>query len=61
MDISRVKANLGRNVIYNGVEYMLSGCIIRINEHGFYYQAEVQDLTAYHSIVICKLEDLTEI
>lgn len=60
MEISRVKANLGKKVLYNGTEYMLSGCIIRANEHGFYYQAEIQDLSAMHSIAICRLEDLME-
>lgn len=60
MDISRVKSNLGRKVFYNENEYLFSGCIIRANEQGFYYQAEIQDLTAVHSIAICKLEDLME-
>lgn len=34
MDISRVKINLGRKVLYNGIEYVLSACIIRLNEQG---------------------------
>lgn len=60
MDISQVKKNLGRMVVYNGTEYLFSGCIIRPNEHGFYYQAELQDLKANSSVVICRLPDVKE-
>ena len=62
MDISRVKLNLGRHVIYNGTEYKLTGCMIRANENGkFFYQAEIQDLNAPWSVVICKLEKINEV
>lgn len=64
MDISRVKLNLGRNVIYNGTQYKLTGCIIRADRNGagmFYYQAEIQDLKAPWSVAICRLQELTEI
>lgn len=64
MDISRVKLNLGRNVIYNGTQYKLTGCIIRVNRNGagmYYYQAEIQDLKAPWSVAICRLQELTEI
>lgn len=62
MDISRVKLNLGRNVIYNGIPYKLTGCIIRADKSGlFFYQAEIQDLKAPWSIAICRLQDLSEI
>lgn len=61
MDISRVKANLGINILYYGTEYRLSGCIIRVNALGeFFYQAEIQDLSANHSVAIVQLEDLKE-
>lgn len=61
MDISRVKINLGRNVIYNGTPYKLTGCIIRTDSAGgFFYQAEIQDLKAPWSVAICRLQDLTE-
>lgn len=60
MDISRVKKNLGKKVIYKDTEYLLSGCIIRTNENGFFYQAELQDLTASHSVLICELNELSE-
>lgn len=62
MDISRVKLNLGRKVIYNGTQYKLTGCIIRTDSAGmYYYQAEIQDLKAPWSVAICRLQDLTEI
>lgn len=61
MDISQVKKNLERKVVYNGTEYLFSGCIIRANEYsGYYYQAELQDLSAVHSVVICNLEDVEQ-
>lgn len=61
MDISQVKKNLGRKVIYNETEYLFSGCIIRPDEqHGFYYQAELQDLKANSSVIICRLPEIKE-
>lgn len=61
MDISQVKKNLGRKVVYNGTEYLLSGCIIRPDEqNGFYYQAELQDLKANSSVIICALSEVKE-
>ncbi len=61
MDISKVKMNLGRKVIYKNAEYLFSGCIMRVDENGFYYQAELQDLSATHSVRICKLNQISEI
>ena len=47
MNISEVKRNLERTVLYNGAEYILKGCIIRRNTTGrFYYQAELMDTKA---------------
>lgn len=61
MDISQVKKNLGRKVVYNGTEYLFSGCIIRPDEqNGFYYQAELQDLKANNSVIICALPEVKE-
>lgn len=60
MDISQVKKNLGRKVVYNGMEYLFSGCIIRPDGHGFYYQAELQDLKANSSVIICRLHEVKE-
>ena len=44
----------------DGVRYKLTGATIRLNEKTgeYWYQAELQDLTALHSVRICKLEDV---
>lgn len=61
MNISQVKRSLGRKVLYNGTEYILTGCIIRRCITGkFYYQAEIKDLNANSALLYCRLEDLEE-
>lgn len=63
MKIEEVKRNLNRTVNYtdrmHGIEsdYILTGCILRRSESGFFYQAELQDMKA-NSVVICGLEDV---
>lgn len=66
MDISEVKAALGKRVRYkNGrlfcdADYILTGCIIRRSERGtFFYQAEIQDLRQQNSVSVVSLSDLT--
>lgn len=62
MNISQVKRSLGRKVLYNGTEYILTGCIIRRSITGkFYYQAEIKDLNANSALLYCRLEELEEI
>lgn len=59
MNISEVKRNLERTVLYNGAEYILTGCIIRRSITGkFYYQAEIKDLNANSALLYCRLDDL---
>lgn len=61
MNISEVKRNLERTVLYNRAEYILTGCIIRRGITGkFYYQAEIKDLNANSALLYCRLEDLEE-
>lgn len=60
MDISRVKFNLGRKVIYDDTEYLLTACTIRPSEHGFFYQAELQDTSASSSVIITSLSKINE-
>jgi len=61
MNISQVKRSLGRKVLYNGTEYILTGCIIRRGTTGqFYYQTEIKDLNANSALLYCRLEDLKE-
>ena len=66
MDISEVKAALGKRVRYKNdrlfcdADYILTGCIIRRSERGtFFYQAEIQDLKRQNSVCIVPLDKLT--
>ena len=65
MEISEVKAALGKRVWFrddrlfcNGV-YVLTGCIIRLENGRFFYQAELQDIKQPCSVIIARLEDIT--
>lgn len=61
MNISEVKRNLERVVLYNGAEYILKGCIIRRNTTGrFYYQAELADTKAKSSLIVTALDKIDE-
>lgn len=60
MELAEVKKNLNNEVLYNNAKYKLLGCIIRRNEKGFFYQAELQDLNC-RSLLICKLTDIEAI
>lgn len=64
MDISRVKYNLNKPVVFTDRRqntegrYILRGCIIRKSDTGeFFYQAEIQDLCG-HSVCVVRLEDI---
>ena len=67
MDISEVKQNLNQTLIYHDSDfadkkYKLTGCIIRKNKKNkFFYQAEIQDLKAKHSITICSLDRISAV
>lgn len=62
MKIEEAKANLNKRVHFTArdvdADYIFTGCTIRKNENGFYYQAELQDLNNNRSILICRLEDV---
>lgn len=64
MRIEEAKANLNKRVHYTesgkyiDADFIFTGCTIRKNEKGFYYQAELQDIKAQNSILICSLEDI---
>lgn len=66
MDIKEVKPNLNKNVLYisqkAGInsEYILTACIIRRNEKGFFYQVELRDIKS-NSIIIASLEDINAV
>ncbi len=63
-----IKRNLNKPVIFhesrygNGNEhkYILTGATIRLGEDGFFYQAELTDMTFDRSIVICRLDEIEE-
>lgn len=42
-------------------EYILRAVILRKNENGYFYQAEIQDTVQPKSVMICRLEDLREV
>lgn len=63
MKLEDVKRNLNKMVRYKdstGI-YKLTACILRKNESGFVYQAELLDTKSTRSVLICKLEDIEEI
>lgn len=61
MDIHRVKFNLGRQVSFDGIIYTLTACIMRQDENGFYFQAELKDKAVESSLVIADLKKVEEI
>lgn len=69
MTIDQVKKNLNKTVLFTNpklylenVKYILSGCIIRRGEQGFYYQAELTEKNKDHEcVVICRLEEIEEV
>ncbi len=67
MDISEVKQNLNQVVIYHDSDFgdikcKLTGCIIRKDKKNhFFYQAEIQNLKAKHSLTICSLDKISTI
>lgn len=61
MEATKIKQNLNRIVcLPDNSKARFTGAILRRNADGtFYYQAELQDLTAHHSVRICKLDDIS--
>ncbi len=43
---------------YGTADYIFTGCTIRRNNNGFFYDAELQDLNNSRSITICRLEEI---
>lgn len=60
MTPKQVKDALNKTVgLKGGGTYRFTGATIRKSVSGkIFYQAELQDLTARHSVRICKLEDI---
>lgn len=53
-----VKSALGQRVRLPDGEYLFTAYILRRDGGKVLHQAELQDLTALHSIRICKLTDI---
>ena len=62
MDIKEVKKNLNKMVVYKDTSniYKLTACILRKGKQGIFYEAEILDTKHGNSIIICKLDDITE-
>lgn len=61
MNAKEIRACINRQVLHkpSGNRYRLTACVYRQDKRGkAVYQAELQDLSALHSIRICKLEDI---
>lgn len=60
MKIEEVKKNLNKMVTYKERSdvYKLTGCILRKNKDGFFYEAELFDTISGNSVLICKLEEV---
>lgn len=61
MKIEEVKRNLDKPVMHKDSTYKLTACILRKNEKGFFYQAELLDTKCGRSVVICSLEEVRAI
>jgi hypothetical protein len=47
-----------KKLYIEGAEYMFTGAIFRKGWKGFYYQAELTDMTVKNSVLICGLNDI---
>ena len=63
MKPGEIKQTLGKKVrfvnerLYLDTEYIFIGGVIRRNETGFFYQAELRDIKS-NSIMVCDLNDV---
>lgn len=62
-----IKRNLNRPVRFTNPKlyahnkpYLLTGATIRLGDNGFYYQAELKDMTTKNSVIICRLDEIEE-
>lgn len=60
MEVQDIKRTLNKVVrLPDGSRYRFTGATIRMNDTGeYWYQAELQDLTALRSVRICRLEEV---
>lgn len=48
-------------LLKNNTEYILSAIVLRKDENGHFYQAQIQDIRQPKSVITCRLEDLREV
>lgn len=64
MKIEEVKHSLNKTVIRStgagSFPYLFTGCVLRKNDLGYYYQAEIQDPNNKNSVLVCRLEEIKE-
>lgn len=65
MKIEEVKRNLNKPVKFTnrrlcieGSVYILTAGVIRKDDRGFFYQAELQDVKHENCVLICRLEEV---
>ena len=58
-EVKRVMA-LRLPVLWNGMEYTVSGCTLKYDRKGgnWYYLLELLDMTTYHSVMVVPMEDV---
>lgn len=68
MKPEEIRQNLNKPVRFTdpklyieNAEYILTGAIFRLGEQGFYYQAELTDLTTKNSVMIVGLDEIEEV
>ena len=63
MNIDEAKKNLNKMVDYKGDKetYMLTACILRKNERGYFYRVELLDTKHGNSVLIVGLKDISAI
>ena len=60
MDIRVAKHIIGKKVKYGDHAYILTACILRKNDQGYHYQAELRELKA-NCVYIVALDDVEEV
>lgn len=60
MELQEVKKNLNKMVVYKGVKdvYRLTACILRQDQNGLQYSAELVD-TKSNSVLYCRLSEVS--
>ena len=60
MELVEVKKSLNKPVSFREKKYTLRACVIRKNDNGYYYQAEIVDKSG-NSSIICGLDEIEKV